>query len=41
MADWSEETGNQIEGARTNVSIGTRQILLQLRYSKENREATE
>lgn len=40
MADWTEQTGNQIEGARTHVSVGTRQILLQLRYAKENREAT-
>lgn len=41
MADWSETAGNEIEGARTKVSIGTRQILLQMRYSKENREASE
>ena len=41
VADWTEQTGNQLDGARTHVSVGTRQILLQLRYAKENREATE
>ena len=38
-ADWSETLGNAQEGARTQVPIGARSIIVQMRYARENREA--
>lgn len=39
MADFTESTGNAPEGTRDAAYVGTRQILLQLRYDKRNKEA--
>lgn len=41
MGDWTENVGNTAEGARPPLSIAARQILLQLRYDKKNKEATD
>lgn len=39
--DWTENIGNAAEGAKAPLSVASRQIMLQLRYSKENREAKD